>query len=116
MSTFELTNAGGIEYYHYAPWTEEGIVHGFIGRSKGNFEQTLTALLDYFSIDDVVRAKQTHSNKVYKVSQSSQLPEADALVVSRDLLGKLCVIVTADCLPLLCKNQHHFGLIHAGWR
>jgi len=43
-------------------------------------------------------------------------PEADASVSSRP--GAVCVVMTADCLPLLlCDEQGNVvGAVHAGWR
>ena len=43
-------------------------------------------------------------------------PDADAIVADRP--GSLCVVRTADCLPvLLCaRDGSEIGAVHAGWR
>jgi polyphenol oxidase len=59
---------------------------------------------------------QTHGLTVVDVAQAGCLPQADASVSSH--LGAVCVVMTADCLPiLLCDEQGSVvGAAHAGWR
>jgi YfiH family protein len=59
---------------------------------------------------------QTHGLTVVNVAQAGCLPEADASVSSHP--GAVCVVMTADCLPiLLCDEQGTVvGAAHAGWR
>jgi hypothetical protein len=50
------------------------------------------------------------------LSDSVQVPEADALLARR--AGEVCAVLTADCLPvLLCdKSATVVAAVHAGWR
>ena len=50
------------------------------------------------------------------LSDSVQAPEADALLARQ--AGKVCAVLTADCLPvLLCdKSATVVAAVHAGWR
>lgn len=43
-------------------------------------------------------------------------PTADAAVTSRP--GRVCVVMTADCLPILLADRHGraVGAVHGGWR
>jgi len=60
---------------------------------------------------------QTHSNRLIKVSASTELGiNADASwTTSTD---RTCVVMTADCLPVLVTDQQgsFVAAIHAGWR
>ncbi|WP_432454284.1 MULTISPECIES: peptidoglycan editing factor PgeF [unclassified Agarivorans] len=67
--------------------------------------------------DQVCWLKQIHSTQVVDASLSgSQMAEADASV--SDQPGAVCVVMTADCLPiLLCDKQGRVvAAVHAGWR
>lgn len=74
--------------------------------------QLLSALLP----SEPVWLKQVHGTAVVDAAQADCWPEADACVSSRT--GAVCVVMTADCLPvLLCDEQGSVvGAVHAGWR
>lgn len=62
---------------------------------------------------------QVHGRRVVRVGSAdfeAGPPEADAAVASRP--GDLCVVKTADCLPiLLCSaDGSEIAAVHAGWR
>jgi YfiH family protein len=58
---------------------------------------------------------QVHKNKVIRAI-SDKAPEADGIIT--DLPDLPCVILTADCVPLLICNYQgtRVGAIHVGWR
>ena len=60
--------------------------------------------------------EQTHSTIVIAASPDIQGKEADAAFTNE--ANRICVIMTADCLPILICNQSgsHVAAIHAGWR
>lgn len=63
--------------------------------------------------------KQVHGTRVVRVGSSEfddGAPEADAAIAST--AGDICVVKTADCLPvLLCSSDGlEVAAIHAGWR
>ena len=60
--------------------------------------------------------KQVHSTAVANAGLSACLPQADACITTHP--GAVCVVMTADCLPvLLCNEQGSVvGAAHAGWR
>ena len=73
-------------------------------------------LLSTLLPSEPVWLKQVHGTTVVDAAQTSCWPEADACVSSR--AGAVCVVMTADCLPvLLCDEQGSVvGAAHAGWR
>lgn len=68
--------------------------------------------------DDVrlQRLKQVHGNVAVDSEQANGLPEADACYSRSAQLA--CLVVTADCLPVLLCNRagDEIAAIHAGWR
>ena len=63
--------------------------------------------------------KQVHGTRVVRIGSpdfAGGAPEADAVVANRP--GDICVVRTADCLPvLLCsRDGGEIAAIHAGWR
>ena len=60
--------------------------------------------------------KQVHGVAVADAAQAACWPEADACVSAHP--GAVCVIMTADCLPVLLCNDSGtvVGAAHAGWR
>lgn len=60
---------------------------------------------------------QVHGTRVIDVSAiGDDPPEADASV--SDVAGQVCVVMTADCLPVLFASAdgRRVGAAHAGWR
>lgn len=67
----------------------------------------------------LVWLEQTHSTYVHEVTEHTQpfLPiHADAIITRQT--GVACMIMTADCLPIVLSNADgsEVGCIHAGWR
>ncbi len=60
--------------------------------------------------------QQTHSTIAVKIDPHFQSCEADASY--SDEAGQICVVMTADCLPILiCNNAGtEVAAIHAGWK
>ncbi len=60
--------------------------------------------------------EQVHGVNVVDAAQADCRPRADACISSR--AGAVCVVMTADCLPLLlCDTAGTaIGAVHAGWR
>ena len=87
-----------------------------------NFRRTGAAL--GFAPEDVVMARQTHSDIVLRVGRQHRgagllnepLPECDALIT--DEPGVALFVSTADCTPILLHDPvtGAVGAAHAGWR
>ena len=74
--------------------------------------QLLASLLP----SEPVWLEQVHGTIVANADSASCQPQADACVATHP--GAVCVVMTADCLPLLlCNDQGSLvGAAHAGWR
>src|SRR5208283_1683229 len=73
-------------------------------------------LLQLLLPSEPVWLKQVHGTVVADAGQTSCWPQADACITTHP--GAVCVVMTADCLPvLLCDEQGSVvGAAHAGWR
>lgn len=106
------TRAGGVSIGPYAslnPADHVGDSAEAVSRNR--------ALLQGFLPNEPHWLKQVHGSGVYVVAgPGAGTPEADASV-SR-LTNEVCVVLTADCLPvLLCDERGSVvGAAHAGWR
>lgn len=59
---------------------------------------------------------QTHSTKVIRLPYTGKNPEADAVYTNQP--NQVCLVMTADCLPVLFFSQDgkEIAAAHAGWR
>lgn len=59
---------------------------------------------------------QVHGCSVAQAGAAAPCPEADAAIADRP--GRVCAVMTADCLPvLLCDDRgERVSAVHAGWR
>jgi len=59
---------------------------------------------------------QVHGTRVVRVNEEAGAPSADAAWTDRP--GEVCVVMTADCLPVLfaSKDGKRVAVAHAGWR
>lgn len=59
---------------------------------------------------------QTHSTRVIELPYSGEDIEADAVYTNQP--NQVCLVMTADCLPVLftSKNGKEIAAAHAGWR
>ena len=73
-------------------------------------------LLNTLLPSEPVWLKQVHGVAVADAAQATCWPEADACVSAHP--GAVCVVMTADCLPVLLCDQKGsvVGAAHAGWR
>jgi len=73
-------------------------------------------LLAQLMPSEPVWLEQVHGTAVANADMASCLPQADASIARQR--GSVCVVMTADCLPvLLCDKQGSVvGAAHAGWK
>ena len=61
---------------------------------------------------------QVHGHEIATPAQDSDIAVTQADGSYTDLTGKVCVVLTADCLPVLICNRQgtEVAAVHAGWR
>ena len=71
---------------------------------------------DWLLPDEPHWLNQTHSTDVLELTDKTLEHDADASWTEQ--VEKICVVMTADCLPLLVYHPelHRVAAIHAGWR
>lgn len=112
-----------------ATWNAPANIHTCITTSVNNFniashvnDDPLKVANNRTKLDEILPASplwlnQVHSTEVVQYSTSSSpVPTADAIYSEE--VGKPCLVMTADCLPILLTNQNgdFVAAIHAGWR
>jgi YfiH family protein len=86
------------------------------GDDPGHVAQN-RAMLDKELPAPVQWLRQVHGTRAIRLSEGlSGEPEADAVVTFRP--GRVCAVLTADCLPVFFCNRKgdRAGMAHAGWR
>ena len=111
VKALQTTRAGGVSVTPYGSFN--------LGSHVGDNPLAVSRnrmLLAPLLPSEPVWLNQVHGLAVVNVAQAGCLPEADASVSTHP--GAVCVVMTADCLPiLLCDEQGTVvGAAHAGWR
>jgi YfiH family protein len=111
VKTLQTTRVGG---YSAAPYENFNL-----GDHVGDAPMAVARnrmMLNTLLPSEPVWLKQVHGNLVANADMASCWPQADACIARhRDTV---CVVLTADCLPvLLCDTQGKVvGVAHAGWK
>ena len=83
-----------------------------------NLDDVNNAFKDVFTLKNLSKNKQIHSNIVNKVDKDNigQIIDGDAIVTNEKNVPLL--ILTADCVPVVLVDEVNkaVGLVHAGWR
>ena len=83
-----------------------------------NLDDVNNAFKDVFTLKNLSKNKQIHSNIVNKVDKDNigQIIDGDAIITNEKNVPLL--ILTADCVPVVVvdKVNKAVGLVHAGWR
>lgn len=138
-----IEHDGGVVTYQSPRLRERGIVHAFSTRlggiSRGAYASLNLGPLTKGAGDDNtaiaenyrrlrralgverlprVECRQVHGGEVWRPRQAlvrlADAPCADAIVC--DVPGRLLVIRTADCVPVLLACDDQVAAVHAGWR
>ncbi|MGD8784078.1 MAG: peptidoglycan editing factor PgeF [Thioalkalispiraceae bacterium] len=105
------TRVGGVSETPYASFN----LAQHVGDDPARVEQNRQRLKAYLNLpDEPVWLNQVHGCQVS--TDDAILPEADACITQTR--GRVCVVMTADCLPVLItdKSGTCVAAVHAGWR
>ena len=112
-----------IDKNDYLTINKEGLDFVKIAISTTNMDRSEerhvnNAFKDVFTLKNLSKNKQIHSNIVNKVDKDNigQIIDGDAIITNEKNVPLL--ILTADCVPvvLVDKVNKAVGLVHAGWR
>lgn len=76
-------------------------------------DDDLASILNVLGVEKYAYMNQTHSSKVLKVN-SEGIYQSDAIFTNYKKIA--LVVKTADCMPVLVKNNNFIAAVHAGWR
>lgn len=88
-----------------------------VGDDKSAVKTNRTLLVEKFGLPQTpIFLTQTHSTQVIQLPYLGQNLEADA--VYTNVPNQVCVVMTADCLPVLftTTSGNEVAVAHAGWR
>ncbi len=111
VKALQTTRTGGVSVAPYASLN--------LGDHVGDAPLAVArnrSLLEPLLPGEPVWLRQEHGTEVVDAASAACLPQADGCISSR--AGAVCVVMTADCLPvLLCDGKGSVvGAAHAGWR
>jgi len=111
VKSLQTTRAGGISSPPYDSFN----LGDHVGDAPLAVERN-RILLNRLLPSEPVWLEQVHGIRVANADRASCLPQADACIARHR--AAVCVVMTADCLPiLLCDTQGGVvGAAHAGWK
>jgi YfiH family protein len=111
VRALQTTRAGGFSRVPYSSLN----LGSHVGDAPLDVARNRMAL-NTFMPSEPVWLEQVHGIVVADAGSASCLPRADACIAMRR--SAVCVVMTADCLPvLLCDQQGTVvGAVHAGWK
>ena len=113
IHAFTTTRAGGVSLTPYFSFN----LGDHVGDNKSEVKTNRTLLVEKFGLPQTpIFLTQTHSTRVIQLPYSGQNLEADA--VYTNVPHQVCVVMTADCLPVLftTTSGNEVAAAHAGWR
>ena len=113
IHAFTTTREGGVSLMPYFSFN----LGDHVGDNKSAVKTNRTLLVEKFGLPQTpIFLTQTHSTRVIQLPYSGQNLEADA--VYTNVPHQVCVVMTADCLPVLFTTTSgiEVAAAHAGWR
>ena len=115
VHAFTTLRTGGVSSGGYSEYN----LADHVGDEPQAVRSNRAKLRDDLSLPaEPVWLEQVHSNKVVRADEISagQIVQADASFTTKK--GVVCVVMTADCLPVFICNQAgtEVAVAHAGWR
>jgi hypothetical protein len=105
------TRAGGVSTGAYSGWN----FGDHVGDDARAVARNRDALRQWLP-DEPVWLRQVHGTRVIEAGPGSAGEQADAAVARES--GRVCAVLTADCLPVLLADAggSAVAIAHAGWR
>lgn len=113
IHAFTTTREEGVSLVPYLSFN----LGDHVGDDKSAVKTNRTLLVEKFGLPQKpIFLTQTHSTRVLQLPYSEQNLEADA--VYTNVPNQVCVVMTADCLPVLftTTSGNEVAATHAGWR
>ncbi|TCP95223.1 hypothetical protein EDC44_11054 [Cricetibacter osteomyelitidis] len=110
---FTTTRQGGVSL---APFDSFNL-GDHVGDDKNSVKTNRTLLVEQFDLPQTpLFLNQTHSTNVVTLPYCGETPNADGVYTNQP--NQVCLVMTADCLPVLFTNQqgNEVASAHAGWR
>ena len=137
-NNFDLIVHNSVELLVYWPWWEQGIVHGMTTSALAfrpeELDRSARVLCNAIGASDLVLPEQCHGADFIDLRAAGIV---DNLITERpgDLIkfhrgdavlaptrqgtlkqSLVFGVMSADCVPIIVRAEHGWGLIHAGWR
>jgi YfiH family protein len=107
MESFFTNRHGGFSHGDYSSWN----LASHVGDDSANVERNRAKLRE--RVGDFAIMSQVHGDTVVVVDQMpTEVPVADALITSNPNLA--LVVMVADCIPLLLRNEKLVAAVHVG--
>lgn len=113
IHSFTTVRTGGVSQ---APFDSFNL-GDHVGDNPTDVAQNRCLLVDRFSLPAApLFLTQTHSTKVVRLPYDGEQVEADAVYTNQP--NQVCLVMTADCLPVLfcSRSGEEIAAAHAGWK
>lgn len=113
IHAYTTLRQGGISSPPYATWN----LADHVGDDRWCVSENRKRLVETLGLpSEPIWIRQTHSAIALPAEPGSRYQEADATFT--DQPNQVCLVLTADCLPILVCNRQgtHVAAIHAGWK
>lgn len=105
------------DHFIFPQWDAPANIHAMTTTRAAPFPPTPADLIGDTQINGISWLTQVHGkNLIELTSVDTDLPEADGSFTRKP--GVICVVKTADCLPILLANRSgdFVAALHCGWR
>jgi YfiH family protein len=102
--------------YSRSPYNESNLSLN-VGDDPKNVKKNRSALVHHLELnEEPVWLEQTHSEKMFSINHVPENLKADGSYTTKK--NRVCVITTADCVPVLFSNNEgtKVAAIHVGWK
>ncbi|MFZ7135618.1 peptidoglycan editing factor PgeF [Avibacterium avium] len=113
IHAFTTLRQGGVSQAPYDSFN----LGDHVGDDKNSVKTNRTLLVEQFYLPQFpLFLNQTHSTRVIHLPYDGNNLDADAVYTNQP--NQVCLVMTADCLPVLFTNQQgtEVAAAHAGWR